>query len=151
LTNSRGRSPGGDVDASPVDDERQEDTLLVRWTGDGSLVLSGGSGKTKPDSLSALALELRYRVIEAPSGDVRLRVGTDEDAVLELGADLANAKGQGWRTSRIPLVCFGGRNSTVQTPQGPVQIESGAGLELQLASVRLTEASGETECGLQAP
>eukprot|EP00903_Cladosiphon_okamuranus_P004257 g4255.t1 len=81
IGDSRGGSAAGAVTALPADRDVQEDTLLVTWTSQGSMLLEGRPANFFRESNGGLALQITYRVLDAPTGDVLIQMGEDQQDI----------------------------------------------------------------------
>jgi beta-glucosidase len=112
VTASTGASVGGAVQLRGVDYRAQEDARELTWSGVGQGAVRLSSSRSlniaSAPSTGALALEIEWRVDQAPAEDFFLVLGCGEgcEGRLPVGAHLRASAGQGWRVSRFALQCF---------------------------------------------
>ena len=149
LVNGHGTSPSGQVSAAPADDEVQEDSLRVTWTGPGSFAVSGPPADLQGAAASGQVLALRYRVIRATSGAM-LSLGSapGSQGELDVGEQLAAQQDEGWRIARIPVQCFAELGSPLDRVDVPLALSSWGALDLQIAWARLEAGEAGDGCAL---
>lgn len=155
IGDSRGSSAGALVSAEPADNEVQEDTIVVTWSGAGSVMIEGRPVDFMRETNGDMVLELHYRVLQAPAKQVSVQMGEDNvpHTSIDITESLASQAGGGWQKGRLPLSCFA---SSIRNPNGtdmsaitvPLMIQSGGALSLQLASASISANTGKTGCEL---
>jgi beta-glucosidase len=139
VTTGAVASPSGAVSVTPVDLGAQEDARLFRWTGNGSLSITGPAADLSRQLNNAFALRLDGRVDAPGSGPVRLAIdNTVFDATELLRAQPAGKP----FTVKIPLRCFADAGANLAGVTNPLRIEGSAGTALVIQSARV-EAVGE--------
>jgi beta-glucosidase len=148
ITDVRGSSPSGAVTVVPLDDQAQEDTMLVTWTGAGSLVLDGQPVNLQRETNGDLVLEVRYRVLEPSSGAVSFAMGRGADwrGSVDITGAVNAAAGQDWQVSRIRMACFDDAGALMESITEPFVVSGEAGLKLQINTARLVANPGNASC-----
>jgi beta-glucosidase len=150
ITDSRGASPAGNATMVPKDNEAQEDTFVVSWTGPASLVISGQPVDFQRESNGDLVLELRYKVLSAGKKPVTISMGRGSDwrGTLDLGKQFSEKVGADWQSSLIKLSCFVEAGARMESITEPLVVSADAGFSLQIASAQLVANPGKAGCGL---
>ncbi|QNM81706.1 glycoside hydrolase family 3 C-terminal domain-containing protein [Sphingomonas sabuli] len=124
------------LNVTPFDIETQEDARRISWTGPMDLHF-----KVEPRDLPAgSALEMRYKVDNAPTAPVVLSAYCDGCEKVDLQSTFALAAGKGWRTSQVPLKCF----ATGKFPR--LTIRSNGPFVLELQTLRIVPTSAQDTC-----
>lgn len=150
ITDSRGVSPAGYATMVPKDDEAQEDTFVVTWTGPASLIIAGPPVDFQRETNGDLVLELRYRVLSVGRMPTSIAMGRGSDfrGALDLSKQFAEKAGAGWQTSQIKLSCFVAAGTRMESITEPLVVTADAGFALQMASAKLVANPGKAGCGL---
>ncbi|MDX2276285.1 MAG: exo 1,3/1,4-beta-D-glucan glucohydrolase [Hyphomonadaceae bacterium] len=135
---------------SRIDRARQEDALLLRWSGAAAarLSLNGRQLDLTRQAGAGMSLVLQVRVDQAPAAPVLLGVGCGEACrgVVDVSATLARAEGRGWMGLALPLTCLGARGAQLDSVLEQLVLESGGALSLAVSDVRITRTEAEQEC-----
>jgi beta-glucosidase len=132
-------SPSGAVSVTPVDLSAQEDARLFRWSGNGSLSITGPAADLSRQLNNAFAVRLDGRVDALGSGPVRLAI----DNTIFDATELLRAQPVGKPfTVKVPLRCFADAGANLAGVTNPLRIEGSAGTALVIQSARV-EADGE--------
>ena len=75
ITDTRGASPVGFAVMVPVDNQVQEDTIVITWTGPASLVIDGQPVDFLRETNGDLVLELNYQVLSVGASYVVADIG----------------------------------------------------------------------------
>ncbi|MEJ2273866.1 MAG: glycoside hydrolase family 3 N-terminal domain-containing protein [Woeseiaceae bacterium] len=142
LDDSRGASPAGVVVAEPADREVQADSILVTWSGPGSVVLTGESVNLS-QSADNMALEVTYQVRDIEDATVTVGVGSGRLDVTDRFVTEAN---DGWKRIVFGLACFVGGSTPLNDVTEPLVIESTGTLQLQLTSAQIVANLGGAGC-----
>jgi len=145
VSDSRGVSKAAAVSVVPSDNEIQEDTFIVTWTEEGSMLLEGPGANFQWEAGVGYSLSIRYQVLSEASGRVTIAMG---EGALELSEQVTELSGAGWRTSRISLSCFAERGANLESVDLPLIITSDGTLSLQISSVSVVPQSGQLDCSL---
>lgn len=112
---------------------------MFRWSGKGSLSISGPAADLSRQLNNAFALRLDGRVDALGSGPVKLAI---DNIVFDV-TELLRAQKPGVPfTVKIPLRCFADAGAHLAGVTNPLRIEGSAGLALVIQSARV-EAVGE--------
>ena len=150
VLDSIAQSPGADLIARSADYQAQEDTRIVSWSGPATLRVAT---RNEPVDLSIeanadLGIEIKYKLMGTADGKTSLGVSCGEgcDHRLDISGSLEGKSDNAWHTSNIKLKCFGDVDFSGVT--SAFFIESDAGLELQIASAKLSQDVGNDQCDL---
>lgn len=152
VTASMARSVGGAVSVRSLDYRAQEDARELAWSGGGEGVVKLSSGRALEVPLvgevGSLALEIEWRVDEAPSGEFFLAMGCGEgcEGRLSVAAHLREFADDGWRVSQFPLQCFidGGLDARRLTMG--LALRSGSRAQLVIHSARIVPSRTPGAC-----
>ena len=150
MVGRRSRSPSGVLTAVSVDDQAQEDTRQLEWTGPARLVLTvaePGPWSRKPGAPTAVAI--RYRVFSGDVGPTRLAVGCGDErcsGAVDLTRRLQGARDGIWRTLTLGRRCFDQDGEEGPRGLSPVVLASEGPLVLQISSVALVTAASNASC-----
>jgi beta-glucosidase len=112
VTGGVAQSVGGAVQIRALDYRAQEDARELTWLGSGEGVVKLTSGRPLEVSgmgdARALALEIEWRINEAPQGDFFLAMGCGDgcEGRLPVAAHLRAHADRAWRVTQFPLQCF---------------------------------------------
>ncbi len=141
LTASRQESPRGAV---VVAKGAEGSTVVWAGTQSGLLTISGRATDLRPLVGQGAALELRYRVEQAPEQSVKLglrctelRCGTRAGAMLDVTRVFKNSKAGEWRTLTIPLPCFTAAGADLAGVTVPFALETSGRFGLTISEVTL--------------
>ena len=144
-------TPGGVLRVVRGDWQKQEDMLIVSWSGRGnaSLVAAGNPTSYARQTSNGLSLKLVLRVDTAPVLPVTLAMGgaTGQGAV-DLTLALQTARGKGWTTIAVPLTCFRKAGADMGAIATPMELTSIGKLSLSLSSVKVEPGAGQASCPL---
>ncbi len=143
LVDGRGVSGNGNLRTQAADNEVQEDSILLTWSGPASMVLRGASQDLAEASAAGMALELNYMVLEVGGEAVTVAVG---DGAVDLTKTFSADAAQGWQRASIALACFEQRGSNTAAITEPLVISSAGPLSLQLGSARIVANIGDASC-----
>lgn len=143
LDDPRGASPGGLVSAEPADREVQEDSVMVTFSGPGSLLLSGEAVNLGDEIPANMALEMTYQVLDMDSERVMVGVGAGRVDVTERFAVNAN---DGWKYFAFALSCFADDGASMSAVTEPLVVESAGMLQLQVTEARIVPNLGGAGC-----
>jgi len=142
LDDSRGASPAGVVVAEQADREVQEDSIVVTWSGPGSVVLKGESVNLS-QSANNMALEITYQVLDIENARVTVGVGAGR---LDVTDRFVTEASDGWKRIVFGLSCFEGGSTPLNDVTEPLVIESTGVLQLQLTSAEIVANLGGAGC-----
>jgi len=145
ITDVRGFSQSGALAVVPADNEIQEDTFILTWSGPAAMVIDGPRANFKPEADEGQALELYYQVLEAGSDNISLAMGQGS---LEVTEQITAKAGSGWQTSTVSLACFVEQGESMESVTEPLTIASDGQLKLQITSVRLVAGPETAHCDL---
>ena len=132
-------SPAGTITSRPMDLAAQEDSRMVRWTGDGSLTLDGPKSDLSRELLEGFALVVEGKVEQVPTAPVTLGfAGFDRDVTTLL------AKAGPIRLA-VPLHCFTDDKTHLTNVENPVRITTQGSFALTIKRLRL-EAVADQRC-----
>jgi len=120
--------------------------IKATWNGKAKAALEVGADKPSDiarEANGAMTISLSVRVNAAPSGDVRLGVGS---ASLQVTGWLKTATG-GYATLAVPLSCFKAQDLAA-TPT-VARIETAGMLDISIADIRLTETGAGAACSAE--
>jgi len=146
VHDGRGTSHAGNISVRPHDDEVQEDSLRVEWTGAGAFVIEGPSSDFT--GIQGAALEITFRVLEL--GDARMSVGMHDGSYkfreMDVTAPAGEMVGQGWQTEAIDLACFGGQGVTLSDVTAPFVLSASGSATVLLKSVKVVANAAAGDC-----
>lgn len=135
-------SDAGAVSFDSADRNRQEDTKIARWSGNGRgsvFVLGYGRVDFTRNLAADEAVVVSLALLEAPASEVTASLGR---ATIDLTPLLAQlTKGQ-WEEISIPLRCFEGGRTDFANVDMPLRIETDGPFAIQLASMAIAEPRG---------
>jgi len=148
IGDSDGSSGGGLLSVVPADREVQEDTIVLTWSGDASLIIEGRAVDLVREANGDMVLQIDYQVISAASTEVSISMGqgTDRRVSLDVSSQVRAAAGEGWQTSLIRLSCFEEMGLNMASVSEPLVISSDGPMILQLASARIVANPGNVDC-----
>jgi len=138
----------GAIRFESADRNRQEDTKLATWTGQGAgslFVLGYSAIDFEPRVKRNEAVVITAAVTQRPEGRVEAAFGrVGRHGAIDV-TSLFNASSPGeWRTFSIPLRCFAEAGAQMEAADMPLLLRTDRPFALQIASVRLAAAEGET-------
>lgn len=145
ISNARGVSRLGKLTVEPVDHEIQEDTFILSWSGEATMLIDGPRANLLAIPGDNPAMILSYRVISSEAEMVSLGVGA---GTLDLTDEMSARVGSGWQLSRIPLHCFAQAGAELGAVTEPLVLKVQGGLDLQVKSVHFGESPASESCGL---
>lgn len=150
IGNSRGSSAGRNLSVAPADDVTQEDTIILTWTDSASLVIEGPPVDFVRETNGDMAIELKYRVLQANAVSVTVQMGRGVDwrGTINVTDAVVERAGAGWHTSLIKLSCFADQGLQMASITEPVVIEVDGSMTLQIAWARIAANPGGAGCGL---
>jgi beta-glucosidase len=153
IGDSRGASAGGLLSAAPADRDAQEDSLLLSWTGEANLIVSGRPADYERESNGDMAIALEYRVLGYTGGEASIQVANSAEAFgsVDARAAFGDQAGGDWQTQLIKLSCFAEQGVDMRAVAAPLVITADAGLELQLARAEIVANPGNAGCSLGGP
>ena len=147
LTTSRQESPEGAV---AVELDRGGATL--KWSGarSGTFRISGRASDLRQRAAQGAALDIRYRIEQAPQHAVTLGLqcaeascGTRTGAMLDVTRVFKGARTGEWRHLSVPLSCFVAAGADLAAVVAPFALETSGQLELSIAQISLaSDAKG---------
>ncbi|MFB7881410.1 glycoside hydrolase family 3 protein [Brevundimonas diminuta] len=141
-------SRSGAVRFESADRNRQEDTKLATWTGQGpgSLFVLGYSPiDFKPRVERNEAVVITAAVTRRPEGRVEAAFGrVGRHGAIDVTSLFNTSPAGEWRTFSIPLRCFAEAGAQMEAADMPLLLRTDRPFALQIASVRLAAAEGET-------
>jgi beta-glucosidase len=144
ATPGAGASPRGAVAVRLVDAAGvQGGGRGFTWNETGRAAFAGPGVDLRRQANGDMTLLATYRVDRPPNGAVRLGVG---GASVPLQAVLGAAPAGEWRTIKVRLSCFRAAGEDLAAVATPVWIESGAGLGLSVAELRLAPNQNDAVC-----
>jgi beta-glucosidase len=148
LTTTRQESPRGSVVATTGSDGS---TAVWNGTQSGLYKISGRAGDLRPQAEQGAALELRYRIDQAPERSVAVGLrctdplcGLPGGAMLDVTNVLKNSRPGDWRTLSIPLSCFTGAGADLASVEVPLAIETAGRFGLTISEAGLVRKSSKT-------
>lgn len=146
VQDGRGTSHGGNVSVRPHDDEVQEDSLRIDWTGPGAFVIEGPSSDFT--GLQEAALEITFSMLALD--DARMTVGMHDGSYkfreMDVSAPAAGMVGKGWQTETVDLACFGGQGVTLSDVTAPFVLTASGSATVLLKSVRVIAGAAAGDC-----
>jgi beta-glucosidase len=145
LTNMRQENPSGSAVTA-----LEPDGNKIVWSGGqrGLFTISGRASDMRLEAREGVALELRYRVDQAPTGHVKIGLrctqplcGTRGGATLDVTRDFKNARSGNWQTMSVPLSCFSAAGADLGSVVAPFALETSGRFGLTIAKVRLAPKS----------
>jgi beta-glucosidase len=141
LTNSSQENPS----ASAVTTSEPYGNKIVWFGGQrGLFTISGRASDMRPQARQGVVLELRYRVDEAPTGQVEIGLrctrplcGTRSGATLDATRDFKRSQPGSWQTLSIPLSCFSAAGADLGSVVAPFAVETSGRFGLTISEVRL--------------
>lgn len=148
VSGPRTTSDGGAISAVAADRLAQEDTRRFEWASRATVHLSPDVDAAGIAGDADLVIEIMYAVDAGPDGPVLLRLDCGEACLegLDIAQGLSVAEGKGWRTGRLDLSCFVSEGGALAGYKGGLSIESGGGLVLSIADVRIVADSTSVGC-----
>lgn len=140
-------SPNGMLSVKSVDVMAQEDGKQLRWTGTGSVQISGPNADLMRHLEQDMALRLDVRVDAVGDGRVTAAVG---NAGFDVTDWIGAAPTGKLSTLRIRLRCFADGGADLQRVGYPLILTGHKGLGLTLLAARLEAASDAPSCPLKA-
>ncbi len=132
-----GRTPGGALQLTPFDLAAQEDARTIEWTAPADLHIAlGGANPPGPRG----SVEMRFAVVRAPQGAVKLSGSCDGCSTVDLASTLQLAVDKGYRVARVPLACLSPRAFSRLT------LRAEAPVAIKLASLRIVPDPGPSSC-----
>lgn len=138
-------TPDGSLRLSRIDRQRQEDSLLLAWTGKGpaAFKLTGGPVDWQRQANGDVALQVSYRISGGTAPVlVGLGCGTACGASFVLPAGTADA----WQTTSIRLRCFGQKGADLAKIEVPLELQASGPVSVAISDARLVSSSGGTPC-----
>ena len=142
----------GSIRATIVDGRAQEDSRRLTWSG----TAAASAAVDRPDAVDwtresndALAIEIDWRVTEAPTAAVRLsmRCGPDCAGSIDVTDRLRDAPADSFTRLAIPLQCFAERGVDMARVDAGFVLATEGRLDLTLASIKLgSSAEGRIGC-----
>jgi len=139
-----------------LDRRAQEDAIAVIFSGTGPQTFRLAANDPVDISREAtgeLSLLVDYRVDQAPTGPVTLRmgcVGQNCGGVVPIGGLLRAAPAGQWRTLTLPLRCFAQAGLDPKQVNVPVEITTPGRLSLAISDIRIASAAvDQNSCGIQ--
>lgn len=174
VTGERQDSPQGGLSV-----RRTSEGLDATWHGSvrSMLEIAGRPADYSPRARPGAAIELRYRLSQAPGEGVQIgivcapayerhpaenlgdgtpgtnagsragRCGTDSGALLDFTNELRATPAGQWHTLTYSFACFADRGADLANLQAPLAIEASGHVALQIGEVRLVTRKGPPHCG----
>jgi len=141
---------GDAIVAIAADRLAQEDTRRFEWRERAAIRLEADSDAVPVAHAADRVLEIVYSVDAVPGSPVRLLLECGEACRdgLDITQGLEIAAGKGWRTGQLDLSCFTATRDGLQSYEGGLVIEAGAGLTLTIAEMRLVTTDAAAGCEL---
>ncbi|MEM8695464.1 MAG: exo 1,3/1,4-beta-D-glucan glucohydrolase [Pseudomonadota bacterium] len=132
----------GDISARRIDHVSQEDSWRLSWTGAGTAtaaIEAPAPLNWARESNGDIALEVTWRVIQAPSRSVSLMMACGDNCAgqWEIGGLLGVLPTAEWTTTSFPLSCFADRGADVERISTPFALRTAGALELDIARIAL--------------
>ncbi|WP_271079558.1 glycoside hydrolase family 3 protein [Aurantiacibacter sp. MUD61] len=141
-------SDGGAVSFNSADRNRQEDTKIARWTGDGTgrvFVLGYDTVDFSRNLERDEAIVISLAMLEAPQSTVSASLGrANNSASVDLTEVLGQLSIGQWEEVSIPLRCFAGGSADFASVDMPLALETSGAFAIQLASMRIAPSRGRT-------
>lgn len=126
--------------------QTQEGGQQFTWSGPGTLSIQGMDLDLTRETNADLSLQISYRLDQAASGPVRLRMlGGSGTGAIDATSLFTGATGQ-WRTAKILLKCYQGNGVDVGKVTAPFAVEAGAPLRFAIADVRIVSDPNASIC-----
>jgi beta-glucosidase len=143
-------SPRGVVTVKGVDAGAQESGKAVGWngTGEGAVAITGPTDDMLRQANGDMAVAIRLRVDQAPSGPVALELecGGKVCASLDATRLLKGAPLGEWRTVKVKLSCFRESAADMTHVTGPFALRTSGRFGLSFADVALATNTGDAVC-----
>jgi len=137
----------GAVTLTAVDAGAQENARLANWTGPGAVRVTGPAVDISRQTTGDMALVLRYRVDQKPSGPVSLAMaGGAAVGTVQVGKLFAEATPGVWSVSKIKLSCFKAAGAEMSRIDAPFALTASAGFGLAFTEIRLEPHGGDAFC-----
>lgn len=152
ITALRGKSLGGGISIRGTDFKAQEDARILTWSGNG---FASASVKTLRDvdlsalgDMDALALEIDWRVDEAPDTQMSLSMGCGEGCggALDVSKMLKNLPANEWTTSSISLTCFANAGLEPAKVETLLKLETESAASVAIHSAKITPSGDSAHC-----
>jgi beta-glucosidase len=143
LEDSRGVSSNETVIAQAADDEVQEDSLVLTWTGRAEFLVSGGALDLGVAAAGERSLEIRYRVLRATAKSIVLSVDAGD---IDITTAIESHAGGTWQTASIDLACFAARGAQLTSITEPFALTVDGPLALQIGSARFVTGGTGKDC-----
>ena len=146
LTAPTGSTPDNAIRVSRTDRAAQEDTIVMRWSGEQRawFVIGGTPVDWTRQSNGDMALQVDYRWDAAPDGEVRMGMacGADCDATYPVPAAPVGE----WQTFAVRLSCFADLGVDLTSVSAPLIFTSDASNTLSVSFAGLVTSPGGTAC-----
>jgi beta-glucosidase len=135
-----------------VDAGAQENARQAVWTGQGQgmLAIHGPPVDLSRQTTGDMAVQVRYRVDQAPTGPVTMSIGCSEDAAcggtLDVTPLMARTAGDPWRSVKIKLSCFQAAGAKMDHVTAPFVVGTAGSLALSVTEVVLASNEGDAVC-----
>lgn len=139
-------SAAGAIKYESADRNRQEDTKMVSWSGNGRgsmFVLGYSNINFSRQASDNQAIIMNASLLTAPSASVTAAFGNRNKPMnVDITEALSKLEGKGWSELSIPLACFKSKKVNFKKVNMPFEIATEGKLVFQLADLRMGEAKG---------
>ncbi len=136
-------SPLNHVAARSVDVKAQEDGKALRWTGPGSIAITGPPADMTSYVAAAYALRIEWRIDSVPTNPVTLAFG---GRAVDISSAVSAAPVGAFSEITVPLRCFAAAGVDMTRIGDAMQINAGAGFSVTLLSATLEPNGGDRVC-----
>ena len=135
-----------------IDAGAQENARQAVWTGQGrgTLAIHGPPVDLSRQTTGDMAVQLRYRIDQAPTKPVTMSIGCSDDAscggTVDISSLLKDAKPTQWRSVKVKLSCFQAAGARMDHVTAPFVIGTEGALALSVTEVVLASNEGDAVC-----
>jgi beta-glucosidase len=135
-----------------IDAGAQENARQAVWTGQarGMLAIHGPPVDLSRQTTGDMAVQVRYRIDQAPTKPVTMSIGCSDDAscggTVDISSLLKDAKPTEWRSVKVKLSCFQAAGARMDHVTAPFVIGTEGALALSVTEVALASNEGDAVC-----
>jgi len=135
-----------------IDAGAQENARQAVWTGagQGMLTIHGPPVDLSRQTTGDMAVQVRYRVDQAPTKPVTMSIGCGDDAscggTVDISSLLKGAQPTQWRSFKVKLSCFQAAGARMDHVTAPLVIGTEGTLALSVTEAALASNEGDAVC-----
>jgi len=135
-----------------IDAGAQENARQAVWTGagQGMLTIHGPPVDLSRQTTGDMAVQVRYRVDQAPTKPVTMSIGCSDDAscagTVDISSLLKGAQPTQWRSFKVKLSCFQAAGAKMDHVTAPFVIGTEGALALSVTEAALASNEGDAVC-----